>query len=288
MMRPPLGVETGEYRIKPPLVKPSRLSSKGSGKDLSQGWAVNFTIGCTHACPFCYVSSIWEKNGRVKGRWGDYLLLPSNLEEAIKETDWGRWVGEEVLMSSTHDPYLPQLADGARKILEAGLSAGVRFCIQTRSPLASRDIPLMVRFREQVRLQISIATLNPEFARIIEPRVPSPESRLRLLEKAADAGLRTGVIIAPVFPPTDLRPDWIEDLEAIFERLAVIKPDVVFGECLHVRGSNLSLLADKGVQVDRRMLYVFDGQAGAVFQQLLQKHGLKGVWWYEYRRAYDG
>jgi DNA repair photolyase len=103
-------------------------------------------------------------------------------------------------MSSTHDPYLPQLADGARKILEAGLSAGVRFCIQTRSPFASRDIPLIARFREQVRLQISIATLNPDFARIIEPRVPSPEARLRLLEKAADAGLRTGVVIAPYFP----------------------------------------------------------------------------------------
>jgi DNA repair photolyase len=89
-MRPPLGVETGEYRIKPPLVKPSRLSSKGSGKDLSQGWAVNFAIGCMNACPFYYVSPIWEKSGRVKGRWGDYLLLPSNLEEAIKETDWGQ------------------------------------------------------------------------------------------------------------------------------------------------------------------------------------------------------
>jgi DNA repair photolyase len=287
-MRPPLGVETGEYRIKPPLVKPSRLSSKGSGKDLSQGWAVNFAIGCTHACPFCYVSSIWEKNGRVKGRWGDYLLLPSNLEEAIKETDWGRWAGEEVLMSSTHDPYLPQLTDGARKILEAGLSAGVRFCIQTRSPLASRDIPLIARFREQVRLQISIATLNHEFARIIEPRVPTPEARLKLLQKAADAGLRTGVIIAPVFPPTEQRPDWEADLEAIFERLVEMKPDMVYGECLHIRGNNLELLAEKGVKVDRKTLYPFDGRAGALFNKLLQRYGLNGVWWYEYRRAYNG
>jgi hypothetical protein len=63
---------------------------------------------------------------------------------------------------------------------------------------------------------------------------------------------------------------------------------MVYGECLHIRGGNLSLLMDKGVKVDGKGLYVFDGQAGAVFQQLLQKHGLKGVWWYEYRRAYDG
>jgi DNA repair photolyase len=285
-MRLPLGTVGGEYRIKPPLIKPSRLSAKSSGKDLSQGWAVNFAIGCTHACPFCYVSSIWD--GRVKEKWGNYLFLPSNLEEAVEETDWGRWAGEEVLMSSTHDPYLPQLADGARKILNAGLPVGVRFCIQTRNPLAARDIPLMVQFKERVRLQISIATMDLGFARLIEPRVPTPEARLGLLEKAADAGLRTGVIIAPVFPPTDQRPDWREDLEAVFERLAVIKPDMVYGECLHFRGGNLSLLAEAGVKVDRKTLYVFDGQAGAVFQQLLQKHGLKGVWWYEYRRAYNG
>jgi len=140
------GLLVSRFKIKPPLVKPSKLTSKNAGdvgKDLSNGWAVNFAIGCSFACPFCYVDSIWKRYGRnispaVELAWGSYLLLPTNLEEAIEATPWHRWSGVEVLMSSTHDPYLPQLADSARKILEAALPKGVKFCIQTRSPLAAR------------------------------------------------------------------------------------------------------------------------------------------------------
>jgi DNA repair photolyase len=281
-MRPPLGVEVGQYVVRPPLIKPSRLSGRASGKALSDGWAVNFAVGCTHACPFCYASSIWDRGPGAGRRWGDYLFLPSNLGEAIRLTPWDRWAGEEVLMSSTHDPYLPQLVEGARSILSAALPAGVRFCVQTRSPLAARDIPLMARFREQVRLQVSVATMDAGFARLIEPRVATPEARLRLLERAAEAGIRTGAIVAPVFPPVDARMDWRSDLESIVERLAGIGVDVVYGECLHVRGNNLRLLEERGIVVDRGALHSFDRQAGALFHQLLRRYGLKGAWWYEY------
>jgi len=135
-------VIVSDYVLAPPLVKPSKLTVSGLGgvgKDLSHGWAVNFAVGCSHACPFCYVDAIWKGYGRkrfgsvVEERWGEYLLLPKNLSEAIEKTPWEKWKNLEVLMSSTHDPYLPQLADGARKILEAGLPKGVMFCVQTRS-----------------------------------------------------------------------------------------------------------------------------------------------------------
>jgi hypothetical protein len=39
-------VEFGE------LVRSSALSVARSGKDLSDGWVVNFAIGCTHGCVF--------------------------------------------------------------------------------------------------------------------------------------------------------------------------------------------------------------------------------------------
>src|SRR3990170_7942508 len=143
----PAGVAEGTYRATIPLIRPSKLTSKergGVGKELSEGWCINFAVGCTHACPFCYVDAIHKRFGKTRygdavlQDWGNYLLIPSNLPEAIEETPWHRWSGKEVMMSSTHDPYLPKLAAAARQILEHALPAGVRFCLQTRSFLVTR------------------------------------------------------------------------------------------------------------------------------------------------------
>jgi len=289
------GLLVSRFRINPPLVKPSRLTSKsagGVGKDLSSGWVVNFAVGCSFGCPFCYVDYIWKGFGRAKFgpvvdlKWGDYLLLPSNLIEAIRATPWEKWSDVEVLMSSTHDPFLPQLVEGAMKILEAALPKGVKFCIQTRSPLVARSIPLLSRYREQVRLQVSIATMDKQFARLIEPRVAPPESRLNLLRKAKDAGLKVGVIIAPVFPSVLQRPDWRSDMEEIFEELAEIGPDFVYGESLHIRGMNVVYLKEVlGVEIGHKGQSKFDWEAGRWFEELVGRYKLKGTWWYEYGRG---
>jgi DNA repair photolyase len=286
------GLLVSGFKINPPLVKPSKLTSRdagGVGKNLSNGWAVNFAVGCSFGCPFCYVDSIWKGYGRdrfgpaVELRWGHYLLLPTNLDEAIEATPWHRWGGVEVLMSSTHDPYLPQLAEGAMKILGAALPRGVKFCIQTRSPLAARSIPILVRYREQVRLQVSIATMDKQFSRLIEPRVAAPEARLRLLKNAKEAGLKVGVIIAPIFPPVPQRPDWKSDMEEIFEELATIEPDFVYGESLHIRGMNVVYLREAlGVTISHRELSRLDREAGRLFKELTRRYRLRGTWWYEY------
>jgi hypothetical protein len=84
------------FRIKPPLVKPSKLASRdvgGVGKNLSDGWAVNFVIGCYFACPFCYVDSIWKRYGRsrfspaVKLRWGELSSFTPHRSSFIRNED---------------------------------------------------------------------------------------------------------------------------------------------------------------------------------------------------------
>ncbi len=157
-------VSYGSYVINPPLIKPSKLTwieKGGVGKELSDGWSLNFAIGCTHACRFCYVDNINKRYGaRRAGRivnraWGNYFLMPSNIDEAIEKTSWSRWKGVEVMMSSTHDPYLPQLAETTRKIIKAALENGVKICVQTRSPLVKRDLDIYAQYPEQVRIQVS-------------------------------------------------------------------------------------------------------------------------------------
>src|SRR2546428_448042 len=220
----PAGVVDGTYKASIPLIRPSRLTSRqngGVGKQLSDGWCVNFAVGCSHGCNFCYVDEIHKRFGRqrygeaVLERWGNYMLVPVNLQEAIDKTPWKRWKGKEAMMSSTHDPYLPTIAPWATKILEAALPQGVEFCIQTRSLLVLRDLNLLAEYPKQVRLQVSIATMSRDLARLIEPRVPPAEARIDVLRAAKDAGLDVGVILAPIFPPVQARPDAEEDLRSM-------------------------------------------------------------------------
>lgn len=284
--RAPAGIAEGSYRCSIPLIRPSKLTTEengGVGKDLSEGWSLNFAIGCTHGCPFCYVDPIHKRFGVsrygsiVEQRWGNYFLIPENLDEAILKTPWSRWAGREVMMSSTHDPYLPKLRKAARGILEQALPAGVRLCIQTRSFLVLEDLDLLVEYRDQIRLQVSIATAKPEFARLIEPRVPSPSRRFQVLREAKEAGLRIGVILAPIFPPVRARPDMIEDLELLAESLGPIQPDHIYGESLHVRGQNVRLVED--ALGEPLTLAGFDSIAAFHFRRALNNEGLTGVWW---------
>lgn len=285
----PRGVMEGSYRCSIPLVRQSKLTSKrrgGVGKNLSDGWNLNFAIGCTHACPFCYVDPIHKRFGVsrygdiVRQKWGDYLLVPENLSEAIEQTPWARWKGTEVMMSSTHDPYLPKLAAAARTILEHALPAGVRVCLQTRSYLVTKDLEYIAQFPDQVRLQVSIATMSRDLARLIEPRVPPPKARLEVLRRAKRLSIRTGVILAPILPPVSIRPDVRSDFRQAARALAEIGPDYIYGESMHVRGENCTLVAEALGEPFARP-EGFDRLSAKMFREELELAGLRGTWWPE-------
>jgi len=270
------------------LVKRSALSAGGSGKDLSDGWVLNFAVGCTHGCLFCYVDRIWRLHSKNRhspyyglelGEWGQYFYVPSDLEEQIRRTPWQRWRGTRVLMSSTHDPYLPELYfpnKWPRRILETALSRGVRFTILTRSALPTQDFDLYARYREHIMLMSSIPTLDDAFTKMTEPRAPPPRARLATLRKAKELGIQIGIVVAPII----IRSGWREDLERLFRALAELGPDVVFGESLHARGLNLARLEAAGVEA--RVGPSMDREVGRVFEELLREYGLRGAYWREY------
>ncbi len=268
----PEGVKTRCFRIKPPLVKRSGIT----------GWAINFAVGCTHGCIFCYAdyyNKMFPRRGLedlVRERWGYYLAIPMNMGEAIAQTRWRRWAGLEVFMSSMHDPYLPQLATWARRILEKALPAGVKVIVHTRSVLVARDLDLLERYSDNVRLHMSIATMNTLFSKLIEPRVPPPHVRVRVLKEAKLRGVKTGASISPVFPPNKYNPDVYRDIVEIARALAEAGVEIVYGESLHPRGENMRYIEETlGFKVNIRG---WDYQAEKLFYKALDEYGLKGEW----------
>lgn len=286
--RVPCDVKVAWFRLRPPLVKRSRLASRdagGVGKELSSGWAVNYVVGCTHGCPFCYAAAINTRYPRpeirelTRLRWGGFLALPLNFGEALAATNWSRWAGEEILLSSMHDPYLAPIADCTRKILAEALAAGVRVRIQTRSTLVLRDIPLMAKYRDRVRLQVSIATFEPRLYRLIEPYASPPGYRIKVLKLAKKRGIPTGVIVSPILPPVPQRRDVYSDLLLIARALAEAGVDIVYGESLHKRGANLVALAQVlDYPIDLRG---WDEKAEMLFTKAMEEYGLRAVYWRE-------
>src|SRR5262249_14816958 len=98
-----------------------------------------------------------------------------------------------------------------------GLSVG----IITKSPLITRDIDLLKRINRHSSLSIhlSLISTDRDLARRIEPRAPTPESRLRALARLSEAGLEVGINVMPVLPAITDGRDQLEHLvKSVAER----------------------------------------------------------------------
>jgi DNA repair photolyase len=54
--------------------------------------------------------------------------------------------------------------------------------------------------RKLVKVALSVTTLDPKLARLMEPRAATPARRLEALRQLAAAGVPTSVMVAPVIP----------------------------------------------------------------------------------------
>ncbi|MCT2583211.1 intein-containing Rv2578c family radical SAM protein [Actinophytocola gossypii] len=132
-----------------------------------------------------------------------------------------RWTREHVAMGTNTDPY--QRAEGRYRlmpgIIRALADSGTPFNILTKGTVLSRDLPLLreVSADVPVGLGVSIALIDRELQRSLEPGTASPQARLELVRKIVDAGLPCGVFVAPVLPGLT---DSIDQLDALLAAIA--------------------------------------------------------------------
>ena len=125
------------------------------------------------------------------------------------------WKGETVVIGTATDPYQPaertfRVTRGVLAVLaeEKGLSV----CIITKSALITRDIDLLATLanRSKLTIHLSLITLDRELARRIEPRAPTPEARVRALERLSAANIDVGINVMPVLPGITDRPAMLD------------------------------------------------------------------------------
>ncbi len=133
------------------------------------------------------------------------IVVKVNAVERLRaELRSPKWHGDHIAMGTNTDPY--QHAEGkyhlTRGIVRLLAEARNPFSILTKSTLVLRDLPLLVEAasRTEVRLNLSIGTLDREVWKLTEPGTPPPEKRIEAVRRLNDAGVRCGVLIAPVIP----------------------------------------------------------------------------------------
>ncbi len=74
--------------------------------------------------------------------------------------------------------------------------------IITKNLLVTRDRDVLADLASDnaVVVFLSITTLDPDLARIMEPRTAQPAARLRAIRELTKAGVPVGVMVAPVIP----------------------------------------------------------------------------------------
>jgi DNA repair photolyase len=97
-----------------------------------------------------------------------------------------------------------------------------------------RDIDLLKEISKQNHISVSftVTTLNADLARILEPRAPRPDLRLDALRSLRDAGVRAGVICAPVLPGVTDSP---KQLEAVVKAAAENKAVHIYANPLFLK-----------------------------------------------------
>ena len=189
-----------EYREEPCRSALNRV------KGMPFDWSLNPYTGCAHRCTFCYVRAFEARADRPSDdRYGRSIRVKVNIAEALRrELARTSWKRESVAIGAATDPYQP--AEGRYRLTRACIrelgAARTPFSLITRGPMVRRDVDVLAEAagRAKVHVSFSVPTLDERIWRATEPGTAPPRRRLETVRILTDAGIDTGVALAPILP----------------------------------------------------------------------------------------
>ena len=168
--------------------------------------SINPYRGCEHGCIYCFARPTHEYLGFSAGLDFETKIMVKEDAPALlrEELNAKKWEPKTIAISGVTDPYQPieKRLGITRGCLEVLADFRNPVGIITKNHLVTRDADVLAELArfDAARAFISITTLDPALARIMEPRTSTPELRLDAVARLADAGVPVGVMVAPVIP----------------------------------------------------------------------------------------
>ena len=207
-------------------------------------WSVNPYVGCAFGCAYCYarythryvmeraadhdrMEDVLHERYEEMPPWLAFernIFVKQNAPEVLARTlrhgsekHLALLKGETIVIGTATDPYQPaeRKFRVTRRILEVlAEHPGLKVSIISKSPLITRDIDVLSRINRvsELHIHLSLITLRRDLARKLEPRSPTPESRVRALRRLREAGIDAGINCMPVLPGITDNPSDLESL----------------------------------------------------------------------------
>jgi len=177
--------------------------------------ALSAYVGCgfgqTTCGMYCYAQFLpnWSFSG-FTAAWGEAVQVKTNAATLL-DTTLAKMKPEtrrklRIFMSSTTDPYQP--LENIHQMTRQCLEVFARYpdldllVIQTRSPLAERDLPLLQNI-PYAWLSVTIETDDQAYLKHLKGG-PLLEKRWRLVKAASERSVHTQITVSPCLPYTSV------------------------------------------------------------------------------------
>src|SRR5215471_11752549 len=192
-------------------------------------WTINPYRGCEFGCKYCYArytheymeidGGEFEQKIFVKQDAAALLARDVSQKYSYESKASGYAQSEHIAIGTATDPYQPAEKEyGVTRscLEELARRDGLSVSVITKSNQIVRDLDILkvIAAKSALSLNITVTTLKPRLARLLEPRAPRPDLRLAAVKELRDAGLHVGVSASPLLPGIT---DGEGELEAVAE-----------------------------------------------------------------------
>ena len=185
---------------------PKTIISRNQSPDISFDRSINPYRGCEHGCVYCFARPTHAYMGLSAGLDFESRLFakPNAAQLLAKELSRPGYEVRPIAIGTNTDPYQPieQRYRVTRSMLEVLSAYNHPVTIVTKSARVTRDLDILsdMAARNLAKVAISVTTLDAKLARKLETRASTPSKRMEALSMLSEAGVPTGVMVAPVIP----------------------------------------------------------------------------------------
>jgi DNA repair photolyase len=177
-----------------------------SSPDVPFDRSINPYRGCEHGCVYCFARPSHAYLDCSPGLDFETRIFykPEAAELLRRELSAKNYRCAPLALGANTDVYQPaeRKLRITRALLEVMNDCRHPVGIVTKSALVERDIDILgaMARRQLAHVMVSVTTLDKRLARSMEPRAAAPHRRLEVIERLTEAGIPTGVLVAPVIP----------------------------------------------------------------------------------------
>ena len=245
------------------------ILAENESPDVGFRWSLNPYRGCFHACFYCYARTSHEYLGFGAGTDFDRKIVvkvnaPDRLRAQLLRPSWN---GEPIIFSGNTDCYQPLEAVYrlTRQCLEICRDFRNPVAIITKGALVRRDVDLLAAMARETEVSVflSIPFSDDAMSRAIEPGASLASQRFETVRLLSQAGVRTGVGVAPVIPGLN-----DDQIASVLERGKEAGASQAFLTLLRLPGQTLPVFRE-------RLLQAFPGRASRVLHAIGETRGGK-------------